>query len=261
MTPDLDSLFTPRPRDEDGTPGDPTATVDGRAWRWTLPGSDNPTGWRLAAVWAVGSLVVVATGLVLAALLGTGPPGLAKDIARVIVFPPGGGQQSADPAPPAAPVPGETYPTTRDTTVVPGRLPSSRYASSPAYPSYPAVPGVPPPPAPAPGSLTAGPEQPAPRPGTSLPVPTEPTTPAQPTTVEPTVPAAEPTVPTEEPTVPTEEPTVPTDPDPTGTTEPAEPTASGETTSEPTAEDPPTGSPGQLAPDFADGTDESPASP
>jgi hypothetical protein len=236
VTPDPGSLFTPRPQGDPAEADDPATT--GRAWRGILPATDNPTGWRLVGVWALGSLVVAATGLTVAVLLGSGPPGVAQGIERVVVFPLGGGRHANDPAPPAAPVPGEAGPTARIGAGVPDRLPSTGQptdptdSADPAYPGYPLAPGVPLPPGPAPGGADAALGQQPPPAATSLPVPTEPTTPG--TSTRPTT-AATPTA-TAQPTDLTGEPTQ--SPSPTEPTQPAETTGPAETSAPPT--EPPT---------------------
>ncbi|HZB47803.1 MAG TPA: hypothetical protein VE547_01805, partial [Mycobacteriales bacterium] len=196
MTEDPGSLFTPR--GDSISSDDPAPAGSPRGWLPTGP--DNPSGWRLAGLWAaLGSLVVALTGLVVAAVLGTGPTGMADGIERVVVFPIDGSRDPAD-RPPAAPVPG-----TPDGTESAGRSGGVSATDRLTDPGYPVAPGVPLPPDPGgPSRLPAG---------SSLPVP-----------VEPSDPAAPPTVPTV-PTVPTAEPSVVPTPTPEPTTQPpVEPT-------------------------------------
>ena len=246
MTEDPRSLFAPRPRGDSISSDDPPQA--GPARRWLRPGTDNPTGWRLAGMWALGSTVVAATGLVIAAALGTGPPGLVDTVERMVVLPIGGARGAPDPAPPAAPVPAGAESTDHTGALLPGRLPSDQPVGGPVDPGYPLAPGVPLPPAPVPGA----PGQLPPGPGTSLPIPAEPAppgVPSQPTaTAEPTVPPAEPTTPAE-----TTEPPEQTEPDPT-TEPPAEPTTEPPADEDAPEDDPP-------LPDPGGGAEEPPGAP
>jgi hypothetical protein len=237
MTEDPSSLFAPR--GDSISSDDPPSGPDRPAWRRVPPGADNPTGWRLAGLWALGSLVVAATGLVVAGLLGTGPPGMADGIQRVVVLP-FGGRDAAEPAPPAVPVPGQQDPTARRGPVVPGQLPPESF---PADPGYPVAPDIPLPGDPSTSSGTGSLPPPV---GTS-PVPTGPTPPAVPgptTTVEPTAPAGEVTPPSQ-PTEPAGTPAPTTEPT---TQAPVEPPPEDQPPADPAQ--PP--GPGTPAPDDAD---------
>ena len=136
MTEDPGSLFTPR--GDLISSDDPAPAGSPRGWRPT--GLDNPTGWRLAGLWALGSLVVALTGLVVAAVLGTGPAGMADGIERVVVFPIDGSGDPVD-RPPAAPVP-----STPDGTESAGRSGGVSATDRLTDPGYPVAPGVPLPP-------------------------------------------------------------------------------------------------------------------
>jgi hypothetical protein len=196
--------------------------------------SDNPAGWRLAGVWALGVAVVACSGLAVAALLGAGPPSLTGGIERMVIFPGlggGGRADGPDPGPPAAPArqppggsePAGSRPTDRSGAVLPGDgragdggpLGSAAPGTPPgstggrglpggSWPEPSGGPGGPgggagPAPGPETGPGSAGPGQPSQPPGASQPPGPEPSLPGPP---EPTGAPAEPTPPEPAPTEP-----------------------------------------------------------
>ena len=110
--------FSPRARSETLSSDDPPVTtpVDRPAprpdrasplsaglTRLHGPAARAGTGWRLLGVWGLGFATVAATGMGIAAVLGTPPPVLSDRIERLVVFPGSGAEPGPEPGPAPAP--------------------------------------------------------------------------------------------------------------------------------------------------------------
>src|SRR3954447_14215613 len=58
---------------------------------------DQPSRWQLIGMWSTGSAIVAATGLAVAAVLGSGPPALTQPFQRLAVLPGIIGEHNGDP--------------------------------------------------------------------------------------------------------------------------------------------------------------------